>query len=141
MRLYLYLALVIITTLSACQTKKVVPPKDAIAQLEAFENKPKFDADTVLLYPGVSDTTHKEKFSALINLAATDFKGIVKSGHNTECAYHNAMNDGLKRFKPYYTDTEDRERICQYFKEMMDIVGLDNNGGILNNWQYGEEMN
>mgnify|MGYP000865106490 FL=1 len=141
MRLYLYLTLVIIATLSACQTNKVKPPTDAIANLEAFEQKEKFDADTALLYPGIADTAHKAQFTKLINLAADDFKVLIESGHNTECAYHNAMNDGLKRFKPYYINTEDRERICQYYEEMMDIVGLDNNGGILTNWIYGEEMN
>ena len=34
-------------------------------------------------------------------------------------------------------DTEDRERICHYYEELMNIVGLESSGGHLNNFMYG----
>lgn len=34
-------------------------------------------------------------------------------------------------------DTEDKERVCEYYEEMMDIVELDSSEGILNSWLYG----
>ena len=38
-------------------------------------------------------------------------------------------------------DTEDRERLCSYFEELMDIVGLESSGGHLNNFMYGFDPN
>ncbi|NOU62328.1 DUF4844 domain-containing protein, partial [Marinifilum caeruleilacunae] len=32
---------------------------------------------------------------------------------------------------------EDRERICCYFEELMDIVGLESSDGQLNDFMYG----
>jgi hypothetical protein len=45
----------------------------------------------------------------------------------------------LDRFKSIYVeiDTEDRERVCAYFEELMDIVGLESSDGHLNNFLYG----
>jgi len=34
-------------------------------------------------------------------------------------------------------DTEDRERICDYLVEIMDIVGLESSDGLLNSFMYG----
>ena len=40
--------------------------------------------------------------------------------------YQKKIEIGLKRFSDIYynLDTEDRERVCLYFEELMDIVGL-----------------
>ena len=34
-------------------------------------------------------------------------------------------------------DTEDRERVCHYFEELMSLVGLESSGEILNTVMYG----
>lgn len=34
-------------------------------------------------------------------------------------------------------DTEDRERVCRYLEEIMDILGIDSSDGLLNRWLYG----
>ena len=36
-------------------------------------------------------------------------------------------------------DTENRERVCSYFEELMDIVGLKSSNGQLNKFMYGFE--
>jgi hypothetical protein len=53
--------------------------------------------------------------------------------------YQNAIKIGLDRFSDLYLklDTEDRERVCSYFEELMDIVGLESSGGHLNDFMYG----
>lgn len=48
----------------------------------------------------------------------------------------------LKLFSQYLLwfaghDTEDRERICDYLVEIMDIIGLESSDGLLNNFVYG----
>jgi hypothetical protein len=35
------------------------------------------------------------------------------------------------------TDTEERERLCGYLEEIMDIVGIESSDGLLNGWLYG----
>lgn len=46
---------------------------------------------------------------------------------------------GLSRFSDIRMelDTEDRERLCGYFEELMDIVGLESSGGHLMMFMYG----
>ena len=41
----------------------------------------------------------------------------------------------LAEFEPI--DTEDRERVCAYLKEIMSILGIDSSDGLLNRWLYG----
>ena len=41
----------------------------------------------------------------------------------------------LALFDP--VDTEDRERVCRYLQEIMDILGIESSDGLLNNWMYG----
>jgi hypothetical protein len=50
-----------------------------------------------------------------------------------------AIKTGLSRFSDVYLDldTEDRERVCVYFEELMDIVGLESSNGQLNMFMYG----
>jgi len=35
------------------------------------------------------------------------------------------------------SDTEERERLCGYLEEIMDIVGIESSDGLLNDWLYG----
>ena len=35
------------------------------------------------------------------------------------------------------TDTEERERLCAYLEEIMDIIGIKSSDGLLNDWLYG----
>ena len=47
---------------------------------------------------------------------------------------------GLERFKDI-VDTEDRERICLYYEELMNMVGLESSAGLLNKFLYGFDPN
>ena len=64
---------------------------------------------------------------------------VAKSGTATENEYQDIIKKGLNNFADIYVelDTEDRERVCGYFEELMDIVGLESSGGHLNNFMYG----
>ena len=48
------------------------------------------------------------------------------------------MGIGLSKFTDVYfeLDTEDRERVCTYFEELMDIVGLESSNGQLNKFMF-----
>ena len=112
---------------------------NTVNQLEAFKKKPKFLKDTASLYPGISVPTLRPVFEAKMNLAADDFREIAISNAPSDELYQAKIGVALQRFEDVYlqTDTEDRERICLYFEELMDIVGLESSDGQLNEFMYG----
>lgn len=48
----------------------------------------------------------------------------------------NEFEIGLKSFNDLANDTEDRERVCRYYEDIMDIIGLESSNELLNNWMY-----
>ena len=120
-----------------CGQGKIKIPDNAITKLEEFKSKEKFIPDKKLFYPGIGDPAQKSILTEKINLAAEDFENISKTGKATSKDYQNAIKIGLNRFAGIYIDSENQERICYYFQELMDIVGLDSSDGQLNNFRYG----
>ena len=114
-----------------------------MTKFEAFKNKEKFLQDDKLFYPGLSDPSLRPVLTEKINLVADDFKKLAEKGAATDEAYQNAIQIGLDRFSDLYVqlDTEDRERVCSYMEELMDIVGLESSGGHLNNFMFGFDPN
>lgn len=108
-------------------------------KFEKFKVKEKFVEDDKLHYPGIGDEKLKPILTERINLAAEDFEKVARSGNATDKDYQSAIKKGLERFGNIYLeiDTENRERICGYFEELMDIVGLESSDGQLNNFMYG----
>jgi hypothetical protein len=123
---------------SSCGQGQIKTPVDAMNKFENFKNKEKFIADKTILYPGIGDEKLKPILTEKINLASDDFKKIAESNHATDEDYQNAIKKGLQRFSEIYLDidTENRERICGYFEELMDIVGLESSDGQLNDFMY-----
>jgi len=124
---------------TACGQGQIKTPENAMTKFEEFKNKEKFLKDDKIFYPGISDPNLKPVLTEKINLAADDFKKLADKGIVADNEYQNAIKIGLDRFTDLslQLDTEDRERVCSYFEELMDIVGLESSGGHLNNFMYG----
>jgi hypothetical protein len=124
---------------TACGQGQIKTPKNAMIKFEEFINKEKFLQEDKLFYPGIGNPSLKSVLTEKINLAANDFKELASKGKVTDKEYQNAIKIGLDSFADLYLqlDTEDRERVCSYFEELMDIVGLESSGGHLNNFMYG----
>ncbi len=124
---------------TACGQGQLKTLDNAMTKFEEFKNKEKFLQDDKLFYPGIGDPKLKPILTEKINLVADDFKKLADKGNSTDKDYQNAIKIGLERFADLYLqlDTEDRERVCIYFEELMDIVGLESSGGHLNNFMYG----
>lgn len=110
---------------------------------EAFQKKDKFNPDEKLMYTGVQDSAIKSILNIGIQLITEDFIKLSKEKSTTEKDYQDAISTGLKRYTKIYSslDTEDRERICYYIEELMDIVELKSSGGHLNKFVYGFDIN
>jgi hypothetical protein len=116
---------------TACEQGKIKTPENAMAKFDEFRSKEKFIQDDKLFYPGVGDLKLKPVLTEKINLIADDFKKLAENGNSTDKEYQTAIKLGLERFSDLYLqlDTEDRERICNYIEELMDIVELESSGG------------
>lgn len=124
--------------LLACGQGQIKTPENAMNKFEAFKKKEKFVEDNTIFYPGIGDEKLKPILTEKINLAADDFKKVAQSQNVTDEDYQEAIKIGLQRFSQIYLDidTENRERICAYFEEVMDIVGLESSDGQLNDFMY-----
>jgi hypothetical protein len=124
---------------TACGQGQIKTPENAMTKFEEFKSKEKFLQDDKLFYPGIGDPKLKPILTEKINSVADEFKKLADQGNSTDKDYQNVIKSGLEKFSDVYLqlDTEDRERVCSYFEELMDIVGLESSGGHLNNFMYG----
>jgi hypothetical protein len=114
-------------------------PKNTTEKFDEFKKKVKFVEEPYpLFYPGIMDESLRPIYTEKINQAANDFQEVANGSDPTEEKYHAAIDKGLARFNDVYLtlDTEDIDRVCWYFEELMDIVGLESSGGRLNKWRY-----
>ena len=107
-------------------------------KFQEFRKKRLFHEDLARSYPGLSQEHLRDVLTQKIMLATFDFEHLATSGHATDKDYQDKIKIGLERFTENYLDldTEDRERLCAYFEELMDIVGLESSGGHLNWFMY-----
>jgi hypothetical protein len=138
--------LLILLTLSACgqNAKEMKTPENANEMFAEFITKKKFvEQPYPNFYPGIADEKMRPVFTKKINQVATDFKTVAESEKPTDIKYQEKIGIGLSRFADVYLelDTEDRERVCLYFEELMDIVGLESSNGQLNKFMYGFDPN
>lgn len=122
----------------SCGQGEIKTPINAMTKFEEFKNKEKFIADNSIFYQGIGDEKLKPILTEKINFVADDFKKAAESKNATDEDYQKAIKTGLQRFSEIYLeiDTENRERICSYFEELMDIVGLESSDGQLNDFMY-----
>ncbi|MCK0115391.1 DUF4844 domain-containing protein [Gelidibacter sp. F63206] len=116
-------------------------PENANEKFAEFIAKKKFVEEN--FYPGIADEKMRPIFTEKINQIATDFKTVAESEKPTDKNYQEKIGIGLSRFANVYLelDTEDRERVCTYIEELMDIVELASSNGQLNKFMYGFDPN
>lgn len=112
-------------------------PENAKEKFAQFIAKKKFVEENY--YPGIADEKMRPIFTEKINEVASDFRNVAESENPTDKKYQEKIRVGLSRFSDVYLelDTEDRERVCTYIEELMDIVGLESSNGQLNKFMYG----
>jgi len=129
--------------LSACgqNATEMKTPKNTIEKFATFIAKNKFVEENY--YPRIADEKMRPIFREKINQVANDFKIVSESEKPTDLKYQEKIKIGLLRFADVYMDldTEDRERVCTYFEELMDIIELESSDGQLNKFMYGFDPN
>lgn len=134
---------IIFLSLSACgqNATEMKTPENAIEKFAEFIAKKKFVEENY--YPGIANEKMRPIFTEKINQVAIDFKTVAESKKPTDLKYQEKIGIGLSRFANIYMelDTEDRERVCSYIEELMDIVELESSNGQLNKFMYGFDPN
>jgi hypothetical protein len=106
----------------------------AFAKLDRLRSEPKYVEVLAIGYSGLRPEPARRMAEAQLNdlidqmrhgLAATPTKAFVL----------REFAGTLARFEP--TDSEDRDRLCRYLEQIMDIVGIQRSDGMLNRWRYG----
>ena len=136
------LILFVLLSFTACGHTQIRTPENAMTKFEEFKKKEKFVKESSFFYPGIADPKMRLVLTEKINKAADDFKAVAESKNPTEKLYQDKIEIGLARFSDVYLDldTEDRKRVCSYFEELMDIVGLESSGGHLMKFMYGSKL-
>lgn len=116
-------------------------PENATEKFMEFIAKKKFVEENQ--YPGIAEEKMRSVFTKKVNQVASDFKTVAESDKPTDKKYQEKIGIGLSRFADIYMklDTEDRERICSYLEELMDIVELESSDGQLNEFMYDFDPN
>ena len=139
MKLKVLFIFVTLELVSSCAQNKVKMdiPKNANKLFKEFIEKDKFIKEKT--YPGISDEKLRPILTKKINEVAIEFQKIAESKYPTKEDYLKVIKSGLTKFPELEIgyDSEDRERICSYFEELMDIIKLDSSNGLLNKFYYG----
>jgi hypothetical protein len=114
--------------------QSLAPSPAAFAKLDELRNEPKYVEVFAIGYSGLRPEPARQMAEAQLNdlidrvhdvLAATPTKAFVL----------REFAVALARFEP--TDSEDRDRLCRYLEQIMDIAGIQSSDGMINRWRYG----
>ena len=113
--------------------------KQMIEKLMQFKLQPKFENS--FNYPETDNEALQKNITLKYNQIIDNFISAIEKNAN-EKELQQVIKNGLSLFEEekYLLDTEDREQICLYFENIMDIIELESSGGALNEWLYGFDL-
>lgn len=115
---------------------------DAIIKLKELLQKEKFGPEEKsdqlpLGYVGFLPEENRSLANKTLNQSIVRLISILKQNNKvTSRIVLDEFEIGLNSFEELAFDTEDRERVCWYYEDMMDIIGLESTHELLNNWMY-----
>jgi hypothetical protein len=107
---------------------------DRIAALSALRVGSTFVPETALLYSGAPSESVRAECEARVNDLIDRLLGELGPEPRKEVALAEFRN-ALSHFET--SDSEERERVCSYIEQIMDILGIESSDGLLNTWRYG----
>jgi len=105
---------------------------DAIERLIALRNEPKFVPEGI--YPGAPSENDRITCERSVNVMLDR----LHSGLNSSPQKSFVLSEFMIMLKGFEgLDTEEREQACSYCEQVMDLLGIESSGGLLNDWLYG----
>jgi len=106
----------------------------ALAKLADLKARPKFKEISGTIYNGMRPEHERQIAEAhlndLIERLITELPNVP-----TKASVMHHFAETLALFPGQ--DTEDRERMCHYLEQIMDIFEIESSDGLLNRWLYG----
>lgn len=107
---------------------------NTLSSLRAFRDEAKFREDMTVYYPGASDEISRVRLEGQMNQLLDRL--IANLPANPSRSYVlEQFREALPTFD--LDDSEDRDQVARYLERVMDIVGIVDSGGLLNEWRYG----
>ena len=113
----------------------MINQKKKIENLQLLKSKRKFETNNS--YPGLADNINRRALADTLNLVFDIFINYMENGEVDDNSYQQLISNSLIKFDIFGLDTEDREKVCGHFEEIMDAIGLESSSGTLNGWMYG----
>lgn len=107
-------------------------------RLAEMRGRPKFGEDIGTFYPGAADESVRAEYQGHIDIFLDRLKERLQHEPLKESAFEE-MRRALQHFEE--ADSEDRDRVCAYMEDVMDILGIETSEGLLNEWRYGFDPN
>ena len=104
--------------------------------LLAFAQNEKFVEEN--LYPGAPDEEIRIRLQGHVNDLAARLTSRLAEPID-KAAVLDEFKVTLAHFEE--EDSEERERVCGYLEEIMDIFEIESSDGLLNTWLYGFDPN
>jgi len=117
------------------------PPDQALlvsavmmAKLDDMRKRPKYVDEPGTIYNGMRPEIARRLAEAQLNTLIDRLRQQIAATPNKKFVLRE-FSKTLAQFEQI--DTEDRERLCGYLEEIMDILGIESSDGLLNRWMYG----
>ena len=113
--------------------------KQIIKKLIRFKSHPKFEKG--FHYPETDNEALQKNITLKYDRIIDNFISAIEKNANKK-ELQQVIKNGLSLFEEEkdLLDTEDREQICLYFENIMDIIKLESSEGALNEWMYGFDV-
>lgn len=117
--------------------QNLVVNNEVMKLLEEMKNKKKFLPDEHSFYKGATSEKLRVELEEKVNILIKSLlEGIKKKPLKSYVLI--MFKELLLQCDKF--DTEDRERLCLYLEELMDIFEIESSDGLLNTFMYGFEL-
>lgn len=110
--------------------------KHTIKKLHDLQKQDKFNEDDALMYPGAMNEETKDAMSKILHTSIGAIIDITEKNPAKENVLKQIKKD-LDIFEDLGLDTEDREMVCVYYNDILEILDIESSDGLLNSWLYG----
>ncbi len=130
--------------LMAQEVIEMTTPLGAKEAFESFLKKDKFGPDDFggikkMKYNGIKNENLRSALTEKVNKIGEDFQQVSSEEIPTDRKYQRKIMFGLSTFNNIKSQLSqrDRQRVCQYIIELMDIIDLKSSAGQLMMFAYG----
>ena len=121
----------------------ITTDKETILELKKLRDKKKFGPEEEspafpFGYVGLLPEENQEKANQLMNASIERLiKILEKNPEPTKDEILAEFKVGVTSFDGIASDTVDKEKVCEYYTQIREIIGFETTNSILNDWLYG----